>query len=661
MDAQTLAGQLWDAARDSIVGDGPVVHTGRYACFVVLAEALVPVLQRLGRLPCAAAGASAIDVLLSGAKRNLELTSVALVSIDELLSAGICDGHVKPLALRSLDGVQRPSVKIALRKCMVGRRGTSLMALSSRLEKFQQGAICAAPRPKAPHTSPGRLPIIFDMETEDPDDVLTLLFLAAHAAVDLKAVTVTPGSYFQVSLIRWLLQEVGLSGVRVGAQDWPKNKNAPAPRGRFYDNFKHFPTKDSDCEDASQVLLECCDESTTLLTGGPLTNLAAALSHDAFKLGRWVAQGGFAGEGVVPSNIETPFRGMTYCRTTNFGSDPRAAHRALRSKSIGRRVCVSKNVCHRTLYADGADGWHGAVLAALRATRGRPGRRSALELMHKAMSNYLARTGGKKIHDPLALATALDESVCTLCEVELGSCGPKDEQWGCWPRQGSGTWISVDYSEAKFRTTLLQDGSVPWSSIQASAPEVERQPDAQDEAVAGGLGSDEKEVLKLAKKLRGIMKLEERKAGGAALDSNQQRSIDSKKHVTAQFLDAVETLPAVSDVLAKVSDLMPAVQQVADNQDGASAGDALPGMQQLACNQDDAAAAAQGGASDDTPQGNDTEPQKEGAEAQGNTAEPSKDLAKAQVGDGSADSKRSWRPRGGRSGHSRRYDAKRSP
>merc|ERR1711884_731958 len=122
---------------------------------------------------------------------------------------------------------------------MVGRGGSSLVALSSRLEEFQQNTMCAASKPRVPSTrtdhleafqptaisaasepnatgtGSNRLAIVFDMETEDPDDVLTLLFLAAHAAVDLKAVTLTPGSHFQVSLIRWLLKEVGLSGVRV--------------------------------------------------------------------------------------------------------------------------------------------------------------------------------------------------------------------------------------------------------------------------------------------------------------------------------------------------------------------------------------------------------------------------------------------------------------
>lgn len=71
---------------------------------------------------------------------------------------------------------------------------------------------------------------------------------------------------------------------------------------------------------------------------------------------------------------------------------------------------------------------------------------------------YLVGHAGKKLHDPLALAVALDESVCTLVEVQLDSRGPDAEQWGSWQCAGSNTWISVDYDEAKFKATLLRDG-----------------------------------------------------------------------------------------------------------------------------------------------------------------------------------------------------------
>jgi hypothetical protein len=371
-------------------------------------------------------------------------------------------------------------------------------------------------------------------------------------------------------------------------------------------------------------------------------------------LGRWVAQGGFAGEGVVPRERQKLFKGLTFCRTTNFGSNPKAAHCALRSKSIGRRVCVSKNVCHQTLYSDGADGWHAAILAALRESNGRPVRHRALEMMHKAMSKYLSDgyKEGKKIHDPLALAVALDESVCTLAEVELGSRGPKSDEWGCWLSQGSGTWISVDYDEAKFRRTLLQDGFVPRPFPKRASADETKYPVVS--ASVSMLSNTEKEVLKLAKKLREIMKLEKRKAAdGVSLDKNQENKISAKEDVNAEFLETVKLLPAVSDVIATVRDLMPATEQVADNPDDAASGDAVPATQQLACNQVEVNIAAMHvtvAACDEVLASRSTELQ------------PDLEIrmvdqpATGQVVDPSADSYRRWRQRGGRSGFRRQFD-----
>merc|ERR1712147_64340 len=68
---------------------------------------------------------------------------------------------------------------------------------------------------------------VFDMETGDPDDVLTLLFLCSRPDVELLAVTITPGSDEQVALVRWILQHMGLKHVRLGAQDWPANSSKP--------------------------------------------------------------------------------------------------------------------------------------------------------------------------------------------------------------------------------------------------------------------------------------------------------------------------------------------------------------------------------------------------------------------------------------------------
>ena len=51
--------------------------------------------------------------------------------------------------------------------------------------------------------------VIWDMETGDPDDYLTLLLLLGHPRVRLKAVCVTPGSPEQVGLVKQTLARFG--------------------------------------------------------------------------------------------------------------------------------------------------------------------------------------------------------------------------------------------------------------------------------------------------------------------------------------------------------------------------------------------------------------------------------------------------------------------
>ena len=151
--------------------------------------------------------------------------------------------------------------------------------------------------------------------------------------------------------MRWILARLCLDHVPVGAQDWPANANKPGcVMGHFYDSFGRLETHQAECEDAAQLLTHVCDDNTTLLTGAPLHNLGAAIARGPFTLGRWVAQGGFAGIGVVPDGVPTPFPGKRLMNTWNFQGNCPAAERALVCEAIGRIDCVSKNVCHRTYY-----------------------------------------------------------------------------------------------------------------------------------------------------------------------------------------------------------------------------------------------------------------------------------------------------------------------
>lgn len=355
-------------------------------------------------------------------------------------------GHLRKLGLGgALDG---PAYQLSVLSRV---RPLGLASTTSQAESAPAPTSTADGR----RAGAGPTPYIFDMETGDPDDVLTLLFLGANPAAELRAVTVSPGSDEQVALIRWLLEQMGLTHVRLGAQSWPANAEKPSLlQGRFYKNFGRSHHGEPQCERADTVLLECCDESVTLVTGGPLTNLGAALRMEGFRLGRLVAQGGFAGEGVVPPESQMDkFRGMQTCPTWNFNGNAAAAEAALASMSILRKVCVSKNVCHSVVY-DGR--WHRLLgdAAQTEAENALGSRRELIfSMMHRAMDQYLRhKPGGKKLHDPLALAVAFDESVCELAEVALFR---EKGKWGSRLEPGSGTWISVAYNAPRFEAALL--------------------------------------------------------------------------------------------------------------------------------------------------------------------------------------------------------------
>lgn len=342
-------------------------------------------------------------------------------------------------------------------------------------------------------------PYVFDMETGDPDDVLTLLWLISRRDVDLRAVTICPGSSEQVALVRWLLCECDHRHVRIGAREWPKFASKHGCiNGNFYRAFGRdfgvdrvygppshshghkrtkLPSPHADLdgkselavEAAATVLVECCTRNTVLVTGGPLHNLYQALQNPQFVLGRWVAQGGFAGEGVVPTDVQMDkFRGKTTMPTWNFNGCIEGALAALASKQILTRNLVSKNVCHRTRYDQA---FHRALGQAARIADPSP-RRSALALIHESMERYLARKpGGKALHDPLALAAALHPTVCTWAEVKVYK-EDRRSKWGSVLSPGSGVFISIDYDDACFRQVLLTDGSKATTTATSTAEEL---------------------------------------------------------------------------------------------------------------------------------------------------------------------------------------------
>ncbi|MBZ5708684.1 nucleoside hydrolase [Nannocystis pusilla] len=289
-----------------------------------------------------------------------------------------------------------------------------------------------------------RIPLVWDMETSDPDDFLTLLMLLGHPRVDLRAVTVTPGTAEQVGVVRWALRELGRDDIPVGAYDLGRDK--PCVSQWHYDAYGAIaPSRDA--EPGPELLRRALRPGVTLVTGAALKNLGGVIRGphaDEFVLDRLVVQGGFAGEGVVPAERQLEkFRGLVTCPSFNLNGDPKAVLAALAHPGIRSRRFVSKNVCHGVVYDAGVH----AQVTELRQ------RSASLALIWRGMDHYLRKhPAGKIIHDPLAACCAIDGSIGAWAEVEVYRA---KGEWGARLAEGTRTFIIVDYDRPRFLATFL--------------------------------------------------------------------------------------------------------------------------------------------------------------------------------------------------------------
>ena len=292
------------------------------------------------------------------------------------------------------------------------------------------------------------LDIAFDMETQDPDDVLTLCLLATHPMASLRAVTVNPGSRHQVGIVRHVLSRLlgDHHGIPVGAgrPDHPKQ----CVSSFHYRWLGDVPPGDADGL-APEVLVDAYERSgrgLRIVTGGPLTNVAAFLGLAGPGAPSVTVQGGFAGDPVVPEEHRLPkFSGRSTCSTFNLNGDVVAAKAVLSHVGLGSRRLVSKNVCHGVA-------WDRGMHERMRL-RPRLPSHAGLSMAFEAMGLYLGRRPeGKLLHDPLAACAALDPSFVTWAEVEVYR---ERGEWGSRLSPGSGTEISVAVDRGRFEQLLM--------------------------------------------------------------------------------------------------------------------------------------------------------------------------------------------------------------
>lgn len=288
------------------------------------------------------------------------------------------------------------------------------------------------------------LNIAFDMETSDPDDLVTLCLLTSCQDAVLRSVTVTPGTHEQIGIVRRVLELTDRKDVPVGSRkpDHPKQCVSPF----HYRLLGEVAPADPDGlghEILARVLQQYPD--TTIVTGAPLSNLYALLeNHPTITIQRWVAQGGFAGDNVVPAEHRLPkFAGRETCATYNFNGDPKAALFLLNSPKVLKRDLVSKNVCHGVVYDQSM---HRRTALAKDSTPG-------MRLIYQGMEIYLAHNPeGKMLHDPLAACVALDRDICIFQEVEMYRV---KGEWGARLQEGTSTYIAIAVDKERFMRKFL--------------------------------------------------------------------------------------------------------------------------------------------------------------------------------------------------------------
>jgi pyrimidine-specific ribonucleoside hydrolase len=281
-----------------------------------------------------------------------------------------------------------------------------------------------------------KIDIHFDMETGDPDDVMTLCFLTSHPLVNLTSVSVTPGTDQQIGLAKHVLDLCGHGHLPVGSYRPGYEKECVS---RFHNAWiGEFSPATPDAK-GHEVIADSIAKfpELTVLTGGPLKNFTDL--DPETKIHRWVGQGGFAGDNIVPPEHRLPkFEGMLTCPTFNFNGAPQVALRMLASDTIAKRLLISKNVCHGMVYDRE---FHDKMYPFRHASPG-------LDLVFRGMEKYLKkRPEGKKFHDPLAACVAVDPTIVEFREVEMVR---RQGKWGAELKSGTNTWISIATDRERF-------------------------------------------------------------------------------------------------------------------------------------------------------------------------------------------------------------------
>lgn len=283
--------------------------------------------------------------------------------------------------------------------------------------------------------------VIFDMETSDPDDAFTLCLLIDHPFVNLRAITITPGSQEQVAVVKEIVRLFDKE-IPIGAGNLNHPKQCVS---EFHYKWLGKLGREKALPAAELIHNTIAKyPNLTVITGGPLKNLKASIENYSIKLKEIVVQGGFAGDNVVAEEDRLDkFKGKITCPTFNLNGCVDGAKLVLTHDGIGKKYFVSKNVCHGVVYDN-------EFHEKLRINKDK---KQSNTIVWNCMDKYLqVHNYGKMLHDPLAAACLIDRDVCTFAEVEIFR---QKGEWGSLIKPNTNIYISTKVNKDKFYSVLF--------------------------------------------------------------------------------------------------------------------------------------------------------------------------------------------------------------
>jgi inosine-uridine nucleoside N-ribohydrolase len=288
---------------------------------------------------------------------------------------------------------------------------------------------------------PDAIPVVVDTDVAI-DDLVALAFLLASEEVDVRAITISGTGEVRcpagIGVVQALLARTGDKGVRVacgrstpleGAHEFPAEWRDAADSGWGV----LVPTASPEAPPAVELLIDKVEQGVTLLTLGPLTNVADAFRSDGALAGRVESIVVMGGAIDVTGNVTDPALDAAQSEW-NVYVDPTAASEVFASGAPV--LLVALDATNQVPITQ-------AFLERLARNSRTPANALVTELYR---ANPLVGTGAAYFWDPLAAAAVIDRSLLTTERADIAVVTVDGSDVGRTIRADGGNPIDVAVS-----------------------------------------------------------------------------------------------------------------------------------------------------------------------------------------------------------------------